>query len=527
MGNQVQSCREGATIPRLSSPSPRKKFLVGLCALWIACLPVRLIHAKTPESATDAFSFDQVIRLAEESANKDYQPPKPIPEFLAKLDSQHWEAIRFRTSEEPWSSKSNFHVRFYHLGYLYNRPVKIHLIDSKGVHEFPFSSKQFDYGGNNFAGKISDQLGFAGFVLSYPLNGAHQHDEMLVFLGASYFRAVGRNQILGLSARGIAIDTGSPSGEQFPYFKEFWLEKPAANATSMKLYALLEGKSVTGAYQYVVRPGEQTVTEVDSVLFLRNTVQKFGVAPFSSMFLQGANSAHRFNTLAPQIHNSDGLSIQLQGKGWTWRPLQNPQHLAIQPFQADSLLGFGLMQRDRRFCSYESLSMSYEKRPSAWVTPTGNWGKGQIQLIEIPTNTPHNDNIVAFWVPDSLPDPHKPIRYSYKIAWQGDQMTLPSLGYVANTLVGKGDISPDAEQFNIDFTGEKLVSMLGDGITIQIDMGNGGKTLEQHLIHNPFVKGLRLGFQIKSPGKPIHLKAFLQKDTQAVTETWDYQANPD
>lgn len=511
-----------------NSRHPLRSCFLLMWAILLACLPGGAVHAGTPATSADVFSFNDVIRLAEEASKKNYQAPNPIPDFLNKLDYQQWEQIRFRSSEQPWPSKSRFLIRFYHLGYLYNMPVKMNIIDSKGVHNFPFSSREFDYGGNNFAGKISDGLGFAGFVLSYPLNSPQQHDEVLVFLGASYFRAVGRNQAFGLSARGIAIDTGSPSGEQFPYFKEFWLEKPAADATAMKIYALLDGESLTGAYQCVVRPGGQTVTEIDSVLFLRNKVRKLGVAPFSSMFLQGSAGPRRFDTLSPQVHNSDGLSIRMENNKWIWRPLQNPQHLAQYSFVVDTTLqGFGLMQRDRRFCSYESLSLNYQQRPSAWVTPSGDWAKGQVQLIDIPTDNDNNDNIVAFWMPDNLPDPHQPIRYSYSIAWQGDPMTLPPVGYVVNTLAGQGNFASDAEEFVIDFKGKKLVSLLNEGISINIDVENGGKLLEKHLVQNPHITGLRLGFQIKPTGKPIQLRAFLEKDKIPLTETWDYVTGAD
>ena len=176
---------------------------IGHFLLWaslLACLPTGSVHAGAQDSSGTAFSFNDVIRLAEDSSKNDYQAPPPIPDFLNKLNLQQWEQIHFRNSEQPWPSKNRFLVRFYHLGYLYNLPFKMNIIDLEGVHRFPFSSRQFDYGGNNFAGKISDGLGFAGFVLSYPLNSPHHHDEILVFLGASYFRALGKNQSFGLSA---------------------------------------------------------------------------------------------------------------------------------------------------------------------------------------------------------------------------------------------------------------------------------------------------------------------------------------
>lgn len=498
--------------------------ILGQCIFGLAT------RAEAAAPPSGAFSLDDVVKTAKEMAQKPYQKPEAIPPYLSSLDYNQWREIRFQSSQSPWPSSDNFNIQFYHLGYIYKDPVRVNLVASGRVHRFSFSPKMFNYAGKDFASKVPDQLGFAGFSLTYPLNSAQGRDEVLAFLGASYFRAVGKNQVFGLSARGISIDTASPSGEQFPYFKEFWLVKPEEKAKRMTLYALLDGESVTGAYRFVVDPGEQTTTEIEAVLFLRKKVQKFGVAPFSSMFLQGSNSIRRFNTVYPQVHDSDGLSIHQTGGGeWIWRPLQNPKRLAVSSFLVNDLHGFGLMQRDRRFCTYESLALGYQKRPSVWVTPKGQWGKGQVQLIEIPTNTNNNDNIVAFWVPDKLPEPQNPIRYAYEIAWQGDHMTLPpSSAYAVNTLRGKGNIQPDAEEFNIDFKGETLASLFSKSeVSAQISVENGGKLLEHHMVKNPYIGGVRLEFQIKPTGNPIQLRVHLQKGNQALTETWDYVANPE
>ena len=82
-------------------------------------------------------------------------------------------------------------------------------------------------------------------------------------------RASARDQVFGLSARGLAIDTAESWGEEFPWFREFWLVTPAPNAKELTIYALLDSPRVTGAYRFAVEPGEQTRVDVECRLFLR------------------------------------------------------------------------------------------------------------------------------------------------------------------------------------------------------------------------------------------------------------------
>jgi len=478
-------------------------------------------------AAGNRFYFSDVIDRAKQMAHTAYQAPKPLPSDLDSLSFNQWRDITFREDQSPWPAGNNFVLQFYSVGYLYKNPVKINTIDLQGVHEFPFSAGLFSYGDKKLAQAVPNDLGFAGFSLYYPLNRPQARDEFLVFIGASYFRAVGKKQRFGLSARGIAINTASPQGEQFPYFKEFWLARPSAAADSIRIYALLDGESITGAYRFGIYPGDQTVMDIEAVLFLRQKVQKLGIAPFSSMFLQGSNSLDRYNTLAPQVHDSDGLSIQTHDDRWIWCPLQNPKKLAVQSFQLENPRGFGLMQRDRRFSSYESLSTLYQDRPSAWVTPLGNWGRGSLQLFEIPTDTADEDNMVVLWVPDRVPDLLKPIRFHYTISWQGNIMTRPPIGYAISTRTGSGNITKTAREFEIDFAGGNLNRLPLDSISAAISVASGTQLLEHHVVRNDFIHGMRLELQIEPPKQPVQLRAYLREGDKAVTETWSYVCHPD
>jgi glucans biosynthesis protein len=301
----------------------------------------------------------------------------------------------------------------------------VNVITGKKSKPLTFSPSQFDYGRNDFASKVPQSLGYAGLRLHAPFKTPKYYDEVIVFLGATYFRAVGRDQVFGLSARGIAIDTALSSGEEFPYFREFWVQTPNAKDKEAVVYAVLDSPSLTGAYKFTVTPGEQTTVETQGRLFLRKQPEKIGFAPLTSMFYHGENTTRPFDDFRPEVHDSDGLLIYGGNGEWLWRPLDNPEKLEVSSFRTPALRGFGLVQRDRDFKSYEDLETRPDLRPSTWVVPYGDWGSGHVELIEIPTKSDANDNIVAYWVPDQQPTMGEPYDFGYTLSWYGDDPKRP------------------------------------------------------------------------------------------------------
>ena len=89
----------------------------------------------------------------------------------------------------------------------------------------------------------------------------------MIFAGASYFQAIARNQVFGMSARGLAIGTGEPEGEEFPFFRAHWIEAPSGDR--MVVHSLLDGPSATGAYRFTIRPGDETTIDVEATIFVR------------------------------------------------------------------------------------------------------------------------------------------------------------------------------------------------------------------------------------------------------------------
>lgn len=489
-------------------------------------------------AAKSAFSFQSVVQEAKKLAEKPYKSPKgEVPNTLLTDNYDQWRNIRFKPDRSLWRKEGlPFTLQFFHTGLYYDRTVALHTITPKGeVKSIAFSKELFTYP-KEIEALVPDNLGFAGFRIHHPINRPDYHDEVAVFVGASYFRAVGKNMNYGLSARGLAIDTALPSGEEFPDFTKYWIHEPQPDAKDIRFYALLDGPSVTGAYRFVLRPGKETVMDVELTLFLRKPVTKLGIAPLTSMFHHGENSyAKVMDDFRPEVHDSDGLMMATETGEWIWRPLVNPKSLFVNSFQANNLAGFGLSQRDTAFDHYQDLESNYENRPSLWIRPVGNWGEGHVELIQIPTDKEVYDNIVAFFVPSKLPVKGEPLSFAYQMSWHHSSSSpRPPAGRVTATRIARAKTEA-ARLFVIDFVGAQLEA-LPEEKTVEgvITVGPGAKFLEQQVYKNRVTGGWRLVFQIlleewistdKDPSKrkdPVELRAFLKLGDDVLTETWSY-----
>jgi glucans biosynthesis protein len=374
-------------------------------------------------------------------------------------------------------------------------------------------------------------LGFAGFRVHHPINTPKHKDEVVSFVGASYFRALGRGQRYGLSARGLAIDTGLMSGEEFPRFVEFWIERPGPAATELVIYGLLDSRRVTGAYRFVLRPGIDTAMDVKARLYLRDRVEKLGVAPLTSMFLIGENQPSAIEDYRPEVHDSDGLSIQSGSGGWIWHPLVNPRRLLVTSYAMNNPRGFGLMQRDRAFSSYEEVHMRYELRPSAWVEPKGKWGAGRVELVQIPTPDETNDNIVAFWVPEQPPQEKQPYDLEYRLLWQKDAETRPPLAWVMQTRRGRVQTAKSGNSFTfvIDFVGP-VFGKLATNAKVEgvVSVDTNGKLLESNTYRNDVTDGWRVMLRVRriDDKKPVEMRGLLKSGNETLSETWSYILPP-
>ncbi|AZO81766.1 MULTISPECIES: glucan biosynthesis protein G [unclassified Bosea (in: a-proteobacteria)] len=512
----------------------RRRVLAGLSAALCATVAPQALLAQQPEQAPPQprFGFEEVARRAREIAAVPYEAGPALPEALTRLDFDAWREIRFRPERALLAqSNSGFRMQMFHPGFLFTRPVTVNVIRDGVPTPVPYAANLFDYGRTKFDKPLPVNLGFAGFRLHYPLNDPRVFDELISFIGASYFRVLGRGQRYGLSARGLAIGAGIPGGEEFPIFREFWVETPTADAERVTVYALLDSPSVTGAYRFHVYPDGDSVVDVGAVLFPRKPIEKLGLAPLTSMFFTGENDRRFYDDFRTELHDSDGLLIHSSTGEWIWRPLRNARVAASSSFVERNVRGFGLMQRDRAFEHYQDLDLAYELRPSYWVEPQGDWGEGVVELIELPTTDETNDNIVALWAPKAPLEPGREFRFGYKLTAMVDSNDLHPGGRAINTYqakpkaLGSGEpVTENARRFIVDFAGGDLGYYLKQPEKVEIVPSIAyGRINRAFLVPNPKTDGFRAFIDIVvEPGQLAEMRAFLKSGSKTLTETWSY-----
>lgn len=478
-----------------------------------------------PKARAQAFGFEQVRARAQELAQSPHVAPEAgVPEALRALREHEYRQIRFRGDQALWhGEKQPFRVAFSHLGWLYQRPVAVNVAEGGDLFSVPYRANMFDFGEDGYAGDLPDGLGFAGFRVHHSLGDPNHYPEIASFDGSSRFRIIGHDQVYGAAARALAIDTATSNGEEIPQFKEFWLKRPTQDAAEMTVYALLDSPGISAAYQFVLKPGPVAVLEVTAALFPRRAIEKLGIAPLSSMFLFGETGSRVFDDYRPEVHDSDGLLMH-SGRGeWLWRPLANHSSLQISAFLDENPRGFGLFQRDRDFENYQDLAARYERRPSLWVEPVGDWGPGWIELVEIPSDHETNNNIIAFWVRKAPVEAGKPLEVAYRMHAQLDQPRRPQLGRAVATRVGPG-AGPDARRFVIDFAGGPLAGLGRDAKIEAMVEARSGETGSPRVEFNPETGGWRATFDLFPNGEELcEMSCALHRGEETMTESWSYR----
>ncbi|MHC5653154.1 OpgD/OpgG family glucan biosynthesis protein [Stappia sp.] len=487
-----------------------------------------------PQEAGTPFDWEALVSRMKAKAGEPYKVDEPeLPEAVAALNYDGHRSIRFRPDHARWKADDrNFELQAFYPGWVFSHAIQLFEIVDGEARPMGFTADDFEYRDPLDPAAFSNLAfaGPAGFRLHYPLNRNDYRDELVTFLGSSYFRALGRGNVYGLSARGLAVDTASGSAEEFPRFTRFYIERPELGAREIKLYAELESERVSGAYAFTILPGVETLIEVEAAIFLRGDVSRLGLAPLTSMYLFGENDRTGFDDFRPEVHDNDGLAILRANGERVWRPLSNPARLQLSVFGEESPRGFGLLQRDRDADHYLDTEARYERRPSVWIEPVGDWGKGAVLLAEIPTDSEANDNIVAFWMPESGLSAGSEHRLRYRMIWAGDVEGDVPLARVLRTRTGRGGVAAtegrdNIRKFLVDFSGETLAG-LGDGAAVEAQIGIGnGKIAHQILNKMPGSDVWRLIVDVKriDDSQPVELSAALLLDGERLSETWTYQ----
>ena len=413
-----------------------------------------LLSICPPALMAQEFSFETVRTMAGDRAGVPYvAPADDLADFWKNLTYDQHRDIRFKMEDGLWAvDKKPFSIDFFHPGWTAKKSVKLYEVNGAEVKPLFFDRSLFDYGKQQVPNGIPTPPGYAGWRARTPLNSADYMDEFLVFLGASYFRSIPAKAPYGVSARGLSLNSGLPGvPEEFPDFQNFWLKTPEAGSKTLTTWALLDGPSVSGAYQFNVTPGVETVMEIEAEITLRQPVQQLGLAPFSSMFWFGELTHPRAYDFRPEVHDSDGLLMELGTGAKHFRPLDHtPNQFRHCVFTLENAQSWSLLQRDRSFTSYQDVEAHYHDRPSVRVEPVQGFDKGQLHLIEMPTEDETNDNVILVFEPDPKPEVGKPYHFKYRLVWQRDPK--PSgLFTVRDTRYGTPVQKPKELLFTIDF----------------------------------------------------------------------------
>lgn len=498
----------------------------------IAALPLALAALTAPAVERVTVDHAHVTELAQRRAAAPYEAAdRQVSKFFREINYDTYRRISFRPEKTLWREAGvGFQLQFFHPGYLYPRMVRLNEFTDTHTQPIPFGQDFFDYHDIDPPMLSRRGLDFAGFRVLHPVNREGVWDEVISFLGASYYRGLARHQAYGVSARGLALNAGGSGPEEFPEFVEYWIGKPEPDATSLTVHALLDSPSVTGAYTFVVTPGEETVVETRATLFFRQSVEVPGFIPLSSMFWFGEDSPTRFGDFRPEVHDSDGLLVAPDAATRVWRPLRNPSVVEHTDFDAPAFAGFGLLQRDREHRSYEDLEAHYERRASVWTEPIGTWPPGRVRLVEIPARDEYHDNIAAFWTPQEKILPGRPFVLAWKQRWTSAASFGGPPGWVRATRQTLRDGgAPDRTKYVIDYDPASLAHLPTEASLIaDVHASDGAEVKDAQVFRNMATGARRLVIVLSAPegSPPVEIRAQLMHDRQPVTETWTMRWQP-
>ena len=503
-----------------------------LKTLASSLLAVFLSPCQTPaKELSPAPNFETVMELARDLAAKPFvDERRELPRRLAEINYDQLRDIRYNPKLSVWRrERLPFQLQFFHPGGLNRDQIDYYLVDGDDVHEFPYDSDLYDFGANKFGWMDLRHLKFAGLRIHYPLNTQEYMDELAVFLGSTYFRALPQHLLYGLSARAIAIKCGGPGSEEFPSYKDMWVFRPGMQGNQIQVIGLFDGPSAAGVASFVIKPGAETVMDSRVALIARTNMSQYGFAPLTSMFWFGKNGTRHFDDYRPEVHDSDGLLMH-NGRGeWLWRPLENDGRFRLNGYEDENPRGFGLFQRERSFAAYQDLEANYHRRPSAWVSPQGNWGKGRVKLLELPSGSEFQDNVVVFWEPERALAPGDTAEVAYELKWLGDNLSLPELGRVVAMRTGHviNKPEPRARKFVVDFAWPSLAQDVAANARIepQVSVTRGQiKPLSLSSEYSPETRTWRIAFDVLAgeSDSSVDLRALIQKNGAAATETWTY-----
>ncbi|MBX2806051.1 MAG: glucan biosynthesis protein [Hyphomicrobiales bacterium] len=513
----------------------RRKFLTFAGALGFAAALDR--QSLTAQEQNDApvplrrtppdrqFSYARLLKQAKSLSQTPHNAPQlSLPSELANLDRESYESIQYRNDATIWRDEVlNFRLKLLHTGFQYRTPVEIEIVENGTGVPVAYSPSLFDFNAPLKRPAANSRSGFSGLSADTLIHNTDDYSAFLAFQGATFFRALASGQVFGLSARALSINTAQSRGEEFPFFRKIWVEKPQAGERVLTIYALMDSPGITGAYRFRAAPGESTVIDVDCTLFPRKRLPHVGIAPISSMYFYGAADPTGETGYRPNVHSSDGLQIWNAAGEWIWRPITNPEQLQYSVFVDRTPRGFGLLQRKRSFGAYEDLDARFDIQPTLWVEPVGNWREGAVDLIEVPSQSEIFNNIIVFWRPRYPLERNNSYSFSYRLHWAEDIPLRANKAGVGQTLIGR-ETNGENATFIIDFDSSHSCSSCNLNAYDAELRASSGEIISRKVQYNPATGGQRVMFGYR-PGeqRETDLICQLKYDGQVVSETWVYR----
>ena len=484
--------------------------------------------AGVPEAAAAAgapapspFTADSVVAMARQLAKSPFKAPKgSLPEPFANLTYDQYVDIRARPGSALWSGDNvGFALEPLHRGFIFSPPMDIYIVENGVAQKVPYERSAFDFGKLQPPADMPD-IGFSGFRVLEAVEG-QGFQEVAIYQGASFFRAKARGQNLGVTARGLSIHTGDPQGEEFPLFRSVWIEKPKPATNALVIHALLDSAGVAGAFRFTLRPGEATIIDTELTIFARAAIDHVGLSAMSGMYLFGGLAHQKTDDVRPNVYEINGLQM-LTGNGeWIWRPVANRDTLQISAFVDQNPHGFGLLQRDRSFSAFQDDDQHWELRPSLWIEPIGDWGEGQVQLLEIPSTSENNANIIAFWRPKAGIAEGATQSFAYRQFWCWTPPARPKLATCTGSRLGKAG---KTWRFIVEFSGELFADAKAAAEVKFTIVASPGQIVSSQSYASAERKTLRVVFEL-DPGSEAYseLRLVLELAGQPASETWLYR----
>lgn len=513
------------TIP-MTRIDRRQALASGLAALAFAGAPAGAQDAPLPGADLFAdgtpFERGKLVDHARALSRRPYTAPNAaMPDGLANLTHEQYSGIRSRPERLVWSGENpGLILEPLHRGSIYSAPVHVSVIENGMTRKLVYSPARYDFGKLQAPPGTIGDIGFSGVRILGLSTDLPVPREIATFQGASFLRSLARGQVPGAVSRALALRTGEPKGEEIPFFRALWIEKPT-RGDLIAIHALLESDSVCAVYSYTIRVGDVTLVDTEATLFPRVALDNFGLAGMQASYLYGWTDRRAVDDTRPVVYEVAGLQMQTGNGEWVWRPVTNPKQLQISAFSADNPRGFGFVMRDRDFVSFQDHDNRYDLRPTLWVEPIGDWQAGVVQLVEIPSDNEAHDNIIAQWRPKEPLAAGSEYSFAYRQYWTWLPPVRPNLALAFSTRIGRGP--QRRRRFVVDFVGERAVSLRPADIQATFWCSNNGMSNLRILSVNE-QRPLRVTFDL-DPGNEtlIELRLVLMQGNEPVSETWLYR----